>query len=347
MDVFGGILAGGGGTRFWPLSRKDRPKQFLNLSGNDLLLRETVARLFGVVSKENLYVLTARGLETQTQKALSGILKKPQIIAEPSARGTAAAIGYFAMRRFVEAGDSILLLLPSDAYIHPTDGFQRTLRRAIADCGERLTVIGIPPSFPATGYGYIEAGEREGAAFRVRSFREKPTEKTAEDYLRKGRYFWNSGILIARASVLLSEIERYLPSLYAGLMGMKDASEGELFTLYSALPATSIDYAVLEKSDRIQMLPADFSWNDVGSLDMLGVFHTADSAGNVRIGDCAVYSSCNNILLTQKRTLVAFGVEGLIVIDTPDAVLVTTKKQAQQIGKLTEGLRKDGYSHLL
>ncbi len=347
MDVFGGILAGGGGTRFWPLSRKDRPKQFLNLSGNDLLLRETVARLFGVVPKENLYVLTARGLKIQTQAALSEILEKTQIVAEPSARGTAAAIGYFAMRRFVESGDCVLLLLPSDAYIHPTEGFQKTLRRAIDDCGDRLTVIGIPPSFPATGYGYIEAGERDGVAFRVRSFCEKPTEKIAETYLKEGRYFWNSGILVARASVLLSEIRRHLPSLYTGLMGMKNTSDAELFALYGALPATSIDYAVLEKSDRIQMIPADFSWNDVGSLDMLGVFHKADAAGNVRIGDCAVYSSRNNILLTQKRTLVAFGVEGLIVIDTPDAVLVTTKNRAQQIGKLTEGLRQDGYSHLL
>ena len=350
MEVFGGILSGGSGTRFWPLSRKENPKQFLNLSGKDALLRETVHRLSGLIETEKLYVLTSAPLKNRSEEILKDLLPKRQVFIEPSAQGTAAAIGYFALQMMSLSKDALLVLLPSDAYIYPTQGFQKTLGLAVKSAKDNLVTIGIPPSFPATGYGYIERGEAEDGLFRVTAFHEKPDERTAKEYLSRGNFYWNSGILIGRADVLLLEIRRYMPELFEGLERIKTylgKDDGKAEKIYQTLPKTSIDYGVLEKSDRIRMIPAEFTWNDVGSLDMLGVFHPKDSSGNIKVGDCLAYESKNNVVYAEHRTVVLYGVEGLIVAETPDAILVVRREDAQSVGKLTERLARDGYSFLL
>ena len=352
-NVFGVVMAGGGGTRFWPLSRKASPKQLLNLSGKEVMVNEAVDRLAQVTAYKNIYLVTNCDQAEKMRTVTAGRVRAEHILAEPAARNTAACIGYAAMKIVHDMGDGILVVTPSDAYIRDNAAFSKTLEQAIeaAQTG-KLVTIGITPTFPATGYGYIRFTESDGAAKPVEQFVEKPPREMAEEYLASGGYVWNSGMFVWRASVILQKIESLLPELYAGLekiaaaLGTPDevrVSE----EVYPTLPSISVDYGILEHSRDILVVPGEFGWSDVGSWDMLGTLHPADENGNVAVGDTLGVAIANTVLYSSGRLVAAVGVEDLVVVETPDAVLVCRKSCAQDVKKIVEKLQAEGREELL
>lgn len=352
-DVFGVVMAGGGGTRFWPLSRRRAPKQLLNLSGKEIMVNEAVDRLAQVTAYKNIYIVTnCDQAETMTRIA-GGRVRSEHILSEPAARNTAACIGYAAMKISHDKGDGVLIVTPSDAYIRDNLSFAGTLEQAVvaAQAG-KLVTIGITPTFPATGYGYIRYTDTQDTAKPVEQFVEKPPLAKAEEYLASGRYVWNSGMFVWRASVILRKIQQLLPDLYEGLEKIAAAfgtpeEAHVLHEVYPSLPSVSVDYGILERTDDILVVPGEFGWNDVGSWDMLGALHPSDANGNVSVGDVLPVDVGNSVLYSSGRLIAAIGVEELVVVETPDAVLVCKKSEAQNVKKIVDKLKEEGREELL
>lgn len=360
MKVYGIIMAGGGGTRFWPLSREALPKQFLNLTGRDILVNETFDRLTRVIEKENIFVVTNTVYADKTLELMQGRTGEDHILKEPAARNTAACIGYAAMEILKRYGDGILCIVPSDHYIRQESLYAQTLQQGIALAEEKelLVTIGIAPTYPATGYGYIksspaETGSGISAAYRVvEEFVEKPSEAVAGEYLRAGCYSWNSGIFIWKASVILQAFEKLLPDIYDCLVKIGKAIEcGEedrvLEEVYSGIPKLSIDYGIMERADNVVMLEGSFGWNDVGSLDALALLHDADARGNVGVGSHILMDTEGTICYSKDKLIAASGVKDLIIVEAEDAILVCHKEKAQEIRKLVEFLKVNGKERYL
>lgn len=355
MDVYGIIMAGGGGSRFWPLSRQATPKQLLNLTGKDLMVNETLDRMGLVIPGKNMYIVTNCTQAPAMEQAVHGRVLPGQILAEPAARNTAACIGYAAFEVLKKRGDGILCVAPSDAYIRDWPAFAGVLETAVkaAEQTNQLVTIGIQPTFPATGYGYIQYDAREqDAAHKVLQFKEKPDEATAKCYLAQGRYAWNSGMFIWKASVILEQYRRYLPQVYEPLErianAMGTAEEHKVLReVYPTIPSISVDYGILERSSDVWMVNGDFGWNDVGSWDMLPVLHPADEQGNVTVGDCLTLDCENVIGYSSGRLVAAVGVKDLVVVETPDAVMVCDRNHAQDVKNIVEELKRQGRTELL
>ena len=354
LKIYGVIMAGGGGTRFWPLSRKQTPKQLLNLSGKDVMVNETIDRLSAVTDKDNIYIVTNHIQADKMRKVTNGRIVSEHILEEPSARNTAACIGYAAVRIIKEYGDGVMVVTPSDAYIKNNVEYARILRVAIdeAQRGDNLITIGITPTFAATGYGYINFENSQSPVKKVKRFVEKPDLITAEKYLKSGDYVWNSGVFVWRASVILNKFKELLPDIYAELIKISDAigSEREeevLNQVYPAIRSISIDYGVMEKSDNILVVPGEFGWNDVGSWDMLGVLREEDVNGNISVGNTVVIDSKNSTAYSSGRLVSVVGADNLVVVETPDAVMVCPKDRAQDVKKMVEQLQRQGKEELL
>ena len=354
MEIYGVIMAGGGGARFWPLSRKDNPKQLLNLSGKDAMINETVRRLSRVVDKDALYIVTNASQTGKMKEITRGIFNADNILSEPSARNTAACIGYAAVKIMKSRGDGILVVTPSDAYIKDEAEYARVLAVAAeqADKTGGIITLGIKPSFPATGYGYIRFERTGASAEKVKCFVEKPDAAKAEEYLKSGEYVWNSGVFVFAASVILEKIKEYLPEVYSKLCEIEraigTAEEREVLNcVYPLIPSVSIDYGVMEKTDNIYVIPCDFGWNDVGSWDMLGVLNAPDSNGNVVSGDGVLIDVKDSVVYSSGRTVAVVGTDNLVVVETPDAVLVCPKNRAQDVKKIVEKLKESGKDRLL
>ena len=341
MKTFGVIMAGGGGTRFWPLSRKSRPKQFLNLSGKDTMVMDTALRLSKVADKNDIFVVTSKAHRDMTISLTDGTLLPDHILGEPAARNTAACIGYAAMEIVKKYEDGVMVIVPSDHFIKNEDEFARVLKLGVqtAEETDKLITIGIKPTFPCTGYGYIRNEEVGGQVYRnVIEFVEKPDLETAEDYLVSGEYAWNSGMFIWKASTILGYFEKLLPDIYDYLVKIGDVMETDkeaevIDELYPQIPKISIDYGVMERAKGVLMLEGDFGWNDVGSFDALEEVYGSDDNDNVIMAnahaidtkDCILYS-------TDKGKLIAtLGVEDLIIAQTDDVVLVADKLRAQDV----------------
>ena len=354
QDIYGVIMAGGGGTRFWPLSRKKTPKQLLNLSGKDSMVNEALGRLARVAPRENLYIVTNAAQAERMRAVTKGKLAAEHILCEPAARNTAACIGYAAMRIVKTAGDGVMVITPSDAYIRDEAEFARILGIA-ADAAartDRPVTIGITPTFPATGYGYIRMGAQQGALRAVLSFVEKPDLARARAYIESGEYVWNSGMFVWKASVILQKFRTLLPDIYADLEKIAaaigtEAEEETLCAVYPKIRSISVDYGILEHCDDILVLPGEFGWNDVGSWDMMNVLHAEDAAGNIRVGDALLLDSKNATAYSSGRLIAAVGVEGLVIVETPDAVLVCPKDKAQDVKKIVDELSLQKREELL
>ncbi len=340
------ILAGGSGERFWPLSRKNKPKQLLSLFSEETLLEATVRRLDGLVPRNQILILTNADQEAGV-RALCPTLPPENIIAEPAKRDTAAAIalgaGWIAQR----APDATMVVLPADHLINDSAGFQQTLRvaaQAAEETGELVT-IGIKPTWACPGFGYIEQGApinlSNGApkppAYEVVRFREKPSAELAESFVAQGNFRWNAGMFIWTIHAILGAFQRHTPAL-GEFIGKLHAG-GELKTLlrdhFPTLPKISIDYAVMEKADRVLMVEAGFDWDDVGGWTAVAKYLTEDEAGNQ--GNCTLKTidAANNIVFSQsKRTIALLGVSDLIVVETADAVLVCHRHEAEKIKQL-------------
>lgn len=354
MKTYGVIMAGGGGTRFWPLSRQATPKQLLNLSGKDLMVNEAIDRLSKTASKDDIFIVTNKTQVAKMLEATNGRIQKNHILSEPSARNTSACIGYAAMEIVKKYGDGIMVITPSDAYIKNEAEFTRILGIAVKAAEEKdaLVTVGITPTFAATGYGYIKFQKSGENVLKVLEFKEKPDEATAKKYVESGEYAWNSGMFIWKASTILKKFEKYLPEIYEDLQKIGDAmnTADELKVIeevYPKINSISVDYGIMEKADDVFVVPGEFGWNDVGSFDMLGVLHEGDEKGNIKIGDQINIDSKNCITYSSGRLVATIGLENVVVIETGDAVLVCDKNKVQDVKKVVEQLKKGGRNELL
>ena len=358
MEIYGVIMAGGGGTRFWPLSRQKTPKQLLNLSGREVMVNETIDRLALTVPGKNLYIVTNAAQAPAMAGATEGRVLPGHILAEPSARNTAACIGYAALEILKKRGDGIMIITPSDAYVKDWQTFTDVLARAVqaAEEEDKLVTIGITPTFPATGYGYIRFDKTEEASARaVEAFVEKPSLEKAREYLATGSFAWNSGIFVWRAGTILRYLQTLLPELWAGLerisaaLGTPDEQK-TIEALYPTLPSISIDYGVMEKAAAeggVLVVAGEFGWSDVGSWDMMTVLHRPDASGNILLGDALAVESSGNIVYAGSRTVTLAGVENMVVVETPDSVMVCPKEKAQDVKKIVDALKAAGRTELL
>jgi len=355
------IMAGGSGKRFWPLSRRTRPKQVLPIAGPRPMIAETLLRLEGLVPIERSYIVTH---ESQVGPILSGlgVGPPPRVVAEPYGRDTAACIGLAALHVRRADPDATMLVMPADQVIRPVERFQEVMRAAVEVVGKEdaLVTFGIKPTYPATGYGYIHRGERLAEVggipvHAVHRFREKPARAVAEDYLASGEYYWNSGIFCWRAATILDCLRRFTPQLHAALERIAGAmaTPNEATVLreaYESIEKISIDYAVMEKAEAIRVVEADFEWRDVGSWLSVALLRRgeADAHGNVLVGRCETVAASDSLVIGEPDHLIGvIGLDDVIVVHTPDATLVCSKSRAEEVKQLVDILEKKALDQYL
>ena len=380
-NVFVVILAGGSGTRFWPLSRETCPKQMLQIVGEDTLLRQTVKRVQGFVPPGNIWIVTTDDKAQDIRfhlDPLGPLAGEIRIIKEPVGRNTAPAIGLAAVLMDHLCPESVMIIMPSDHAIPEREKFLDHLKLAIQGASkDYLVAFGIKPNRPETGYGYIkikglfkedetdqpgrpDGRDRpdeppDGMLLKVDRFLEKPDLQTATSFLSEGGYFWNSGIFVWKTSKILSEISTYLPSLYKTLKEIApllianphtpdqlDPHSALCAMRYAELEAVSIDYGIMERSRDVRMVPATFQWSDLGSWAALDEISEKDHAGNILRGNAVDMDSRNSIIFSDKRLVATVGLREMVVVDTPDATLVMPKGRAQDVRKIVEILKGKG-----
>lgn len=344
------IMAGGSGTRFWPLSRSDRPKQFLSL-GPDArsLLRATAERVWALIPPERTFVVTSELLRGQVESELPE-LDASRVLAEPVGRNTAPCIGWAATHVRRLNPDAVMTVLPADHYIGDTNAYVDTLRRGLeaATHGDYVT-IGIRPTRAETGYGYIEVGgELDPGVFRARRFVEKPNRQRAEQFVASGSFLWNSGMFFFLASRILEAIDLHLPGLGEHLQRYDDAAQqGQEAALvsetYAGLPAVSIDHGIMEKVDSVSVVPGSFDWSDLGSWTSAWELASQDERGNVLPeGGLSIDASGNYAWAPEGKLVALVGVRDLVVVDSGDALLVVPRERAQDVRDIVAALRERG-----
>ena len=357
LNFYPVILAGGRGTRFWPLSRKKRAKQLLALDGKRTMIQQTVARLLPLAPAKNFWIITNEDLRRAIAKQLPK-LPKAQVLAEPVGRNTAPAVGLAAFLLLRENPEAVIGMFPSDHVIGDEKRYRETLERGIeiAAAGANIVVLGIRPNRAETGYGYIEAGGAfQAEALRVRRFTEKPDAKKAAEFVAAGNYFWNSGMFLWSARTLADALREHLPKTAPLLEEIAAAFGTRKFSaafrrLYPKCENISVDYAVLEprsakgEAGNIFCLPADFGWNDLGSWTALHEHHNAKSSppeGNLISGASAfVLNAKRNYIHAPGKFVAAVGVDDLVVVETDDALLITTRHHAQDVAKVVKHLNE-------
>lgn len=355
MKTYGVIMAGGGGTRFWPLSRQAKPKQLLNLSGKEIMVNETIDRLAQTANKDDIFIVTNKTQADEMKKVTKGRIKENHVLSEPSARNTAACIGYAAMEIIKKYGDGIMVITPSDAFIKNVDEFTRILSIAVktAEESDKLVTVGITPTFPSTGYGYIKYNTTDaGEAKKVDEFKEKPDLETARVYVESGNYAWNSGMFIWKASTILKNFENMLPDIYEDIVKLGNAMNTEneykvIDEVYPQIRSISIDYGIMEQSKDVMVVPGEFGWNDVGSFDMLKVMHDEDADGNVVVGNCVNIDTKNSVVYSSGRLVTTLGLDNIVVVETQDGIMVCSKDRVQDVKKIVDQLKADNKKEYL
>ena len=345
------IMAGGAGSRLWPLSRQLNPKQFLPLADADFsMLQATIQRMTGLDAAVPRLICNEQHRFLAAEQLRVMGLEHASILLEPMGRNTAPAIALAALQACAEAGDPVLLVLAADHLIQDVEAFQASVREAqpLAEAG-KLVTFGIVPSHAETGYGYIERGDRVGeGGYAVSRFVEKPDLATARDYLASGNYFWNSGMFMFRASRYLEELQQFRPDiLVACQQALACGSQDMQFirvdkAAFATCPEDSIDYAVMERTEDAVMVPLDAGWSDIGSWSALWDVSAKDGQGNVLKGDVLTHDSRNTYVHADSRLVATVGVEDLVIVETKDAILVAHKSQVQQVKKIVEQLHSDG-----
>ena len=337
-------MAGGSGTRLWPLSRAAHPKQFLTLHGDDSMLQSTVKRLDGL-DVSNMITICNESHRFFVAEQLREINKLGTIILEPMGRNTAPAIALAALSAQVDQ-DSILLVLAADHVIQDQAAFSKTVAKALplAEAG-KLVTFGVVPNEPHTGYGYIKRGKQEGVGYSVEEFVEKPTLTAAEDYVSSGGYYWNSGMFLFKASKYLSELEKFRPDMYQACKSSIESVQPDLdfFRINKArfeeCPSESVDYAVMENTSDAIVVPLDAGWSDIGSWSSLWDISEKDDSGNVSHGDVILHNSTNSYIRTDGRLVAALGVDDLVIVATNDVVMVSHKKNVENVKIITQNLK--------
>lgn len=343
-------MAGGGGTRFWPMSTKAEPKQFLNLSGKDILVNETIDRQRAFIDKKDIFVVTNQSQAELMARRTGGRICGDHVLAEPAARNTAACIGYAAMEIIRKYEDGVMCIFAADHHIRDEEEYTRVLQKAVrtAEETDALVTIGIRPTFPSTGYGYIKNSAVEGMdCHKVEEFVEKPDPETALAYVKAGCYAWNSGMFVWKASTILRYFKELLPDVYACLdkIGKAMGTERErevIQAVYPTIPKISVDYGIMERAKGVLMLEGDFGWSDVGSWDTLDTVRGRDDDGNIVTGETLLVDAKNCVVYGRDKLIAAVGVEDMVIVEGKNAILVCPVNQAQRVKEVVEKLEKDG-----
>ena len=354
INVYAIIMAGGVGSRFWPRSRERSPKQLLEIAGEKTMIHNTVERLDGFIAPKNIFVVTNKLQKSAIAKQLPTITAE-NIIVEPIGRNTAPCIGLAAMFVHRLDPDGVMVVLPADHIISDEKEFLRVLDVGVNVAYEdsSLVTIGIQPTHPETGYGYIQIVEEEKSkngglpegVFKVKTFAEKPNLPTAQRFVESGDFFWNSGMFIWRADVIFNEIKRSLPELHDHLMNIEPTLGTSLYEqslehAYGLIRGISIDYGVMEKTERVYVIRGNFGWNDVGSWDEVYRLATKDEQGNHLHGKIISFDSKNSYIHTTDKLVATVGIDDLIIINTQDAILICKRGASQDVKEIVDHLRR-------
>jgi mannose-1-phosphate guanylyltransferase len=352
------IMAGGSGTRFWPRSRSCQPKQFLRIIGEQSMIQSTVERIKDIVGSKNIFLVAGENHVDQLKSQLPQI-PFANIIIEPHCRSTAPCIGLSSLYlKDKFSDDEVMIILPADHVIEGKEDFLNNIEAARQAAHQGyLVTFGIVPNYPETGYGYIHLDEmvstiNDQELYRVKRFVEKPDIKRAKEYVKSGKYLWNSGMFVWKLGVIIEKIKKHLPDLYNSLLKINNAlkekrSADEIAELYASIKEISIDHGVMEKASDIYCLKASFQWSDVGSWSALKNILDADSNGNVCKGKLIEIDSKNNIVYSPNKLVAAIGVEGLVIVDTDDVLLICDGKRDQEVKEIIKKLKECGYNKLL
>ncbi len=350
------IMAGGKGERFWPRSRVSLPKQFLSLTDDGkTMIQLTVERISPLVNIEDVYIATNKNYKELVKQQLPGIPEE-NILCEPVGRNTAPCIGLGAAHVAKKYDDATMIVLASDHLIKNNEVFTETFTQAceVAEKGENLVTIGITPNYPETGYGYIKYDQntKEGSAYAVEKFVEKPVLEVAKEYLADGHYLWNSGMFVWKVSTILNNFKKLLPESYAALMKIKESvgtadEETVLNKEFMNLEAESVDYAIMEKADNIYIIPGNFGWDDIGSWLAVGRIKKTDDDNNVVNGNVVTVNTKNCVIEGADKLIATVGLRDMVVVDTKDATLISTKENAGEIKKVLAKLRETGKNQYL
>jgi len=345
--VYAIILAGGIGSRFWPLSRSEEPKQFLDLYSGRSMLEETISRISRLINKENIYIATNKMHHQKINHCIeSRGMSSRNILFEPEGRNTLAPIGVLAKQISDSDPAAIIVVLPCDHFIKEHDKFLNLLRKAIGVATKGYIVtLGVTPKRPETGYGYIRVklkgkSEKE-KVYEVDRFIEKPDLKKAKKFLNDKRYYWNNGIFIFRADVMLGEIRKITPEVYKIIMKIK--SENNLKNSWAKLPSISIDYAIMQRTKVAALIPADYGWMDLGSWLAIQEVLKKDKDGNIVKGKCISIDNKNTMVWSDNRLVAALGLEDIVIVNTRDALLVCKKDRTQDVRRIAQLLKKKNY----
>ncbi|MGH7908569.1 MAG: mannose-1-phosphate guanylyltransferase/mannose-6-phosphate isomerase [Thermodesulfobacteriota bacterium] len=348
IEVYTILLAGGVGTRLWPLSRELLPKQFISLYGSDSLIQSTIKRLLPIIDVEKLRIVCGESHYHEIKRHMETMSISPtdKIITEPCGRNTAPAILLATLNILKSDRDAVVLVFPADHMISNIVQFHKKIIAAINLAKiEFIVTLGVKPTYPETGYGYIEGGEaiNEGA-LSIKRFVEKPDEKTAEDYIKRGNFFWNSGTFAFKASVIMREFEAYEPALLKSMWHMVSIGTTLTTEEYSKLPTISFDYAIMEKTKRGVVIPSDFGWSDIGSWKSLYAFLPKDKDNNVIEGDVISSDTRGCLIKGEGRLIVTSGLRNIAVVETADAVLVSDLDKSKDIKSIVNDLAVKGRS---
>jgi mannose-1-phosphate guanylyltransferase len=353
MDIRAVIMAGGAGTRFWPLSREKKPKQFLPIVSEKTMIEETIHRLWAKVPSNNIYTI-ANFEQTQVIRSLLPALPEENLIVEPQGRNTAPALMLATAWIYLQDPQAVLAALPADHLIKDAPLFLNKLEAgaAAAAQAESLITFGIPPAYPKTGYGYIRFSPEkplhflDEPFFPVREFKEKPEYKQAKNFLEKGDYFWNSGIFLWRANIFVQKLEKHAPSMFIYwqkiMRALENKNEDQLASIFEEIPSISIDYALLEKAEGVLMGQGNFGWSDVGAWSSLADLWPKDNDGNALRGESIILDSQNCLLYNPHKLTALIGVKDIIVVDTEDALLITQKNMDQKVKDVVNKIKQKG-----
>jgi len=357
-NIYTLIMAGGSGTRFWPRSKAANPKQYLNIFGEESLLQSTINRFREFSSSENIYIVSKKSQANILEKQTS-LLPKQNLIYEPVGKNTLPCIGLAAMFVHKTNPNGIMVVSPADHLIRDNKLFKDTAIKAskLADQYNGIVTIGIKPSYPSTGYGYVQIEKEIGAKnaikqFKVKQFVEKPDESTANGYINEGGYYWNSGLFVFKVSVFLDAVKKFAPDIYTGLkkiqsaIGSPDFNE-TLESVYNSFENISVDYGIMEHANNIYLVEGNFNWNDLGSWESVYLADNKNANGNAVSGESIIIDSKNSYVYTEKGLIALIGLDNVIVVRDGDTILVCNRENAEDVKKVVNKLKAENKNQYL